>query len=99
MNQPLAETIFWTAAFACIIAEIAILRSTYAARRVEKSALVPAAARRGEIAWAIIPALGLSLLLLMTWRRIEARDAHMRTIDHSGMESMQMPGMTPAAAR
>jgi membrane protein implicated in regulation of membrane protease activity len=98
MNQPLAETIFWIAAFACIIAEIAILRSTYAARRVEKSALVPAAGPRGEITWALIPALGLSLLLLMTWRKIEARDAHMRMMDHSGMGSMQMPGTTPPAA-
>jgi heme/copper-type cytochrome/quinol oxidase subunit 2 len=94
MNQPLAEIIFWIAAFACVIAEIAILRSTYAARRVEKSVLVPAAPARGEIAWAVIPAVGLSLLLLMTWRRIEARDAHMRMMDHPGM---QMSGMTPSA--
>jgi heme/copper-type cytochrome/quinol oxidase subunit 2 len=98
MNQPLAETIFWIAAFACVVAQIAILRSTYAARRVEKSALVPAAGPRGEIAWAIIPALGLSALLVLTWQRIEARDAHMRMMDHSGMESMPMPGMTPPAS-
>jgi heme/copper-type cytochrome/quinol oxidase subunit 2 len=98
MNQPLAETIFWIAAFACAVAQIAILRSTYAARRVEKSALVPAAAARGEIAWAIIPALGLAALLVLTWQRIETRDAHMRMMDHSGMGSMPMPGMTPPAS-
>jgi predicted secreted protein len=99
MNQPLAETIFWIATFACVVAEIGILRSTYAARKVEKSAMVPAAPARGEIAWAIIPALGLSALLMLTWRRIEARDAHMRMMDHSGMGSMSMPAEAPPASK
>jgi heme/copper-type cytochrome/quinol oxidase subunit 2 len=97
MNQPLADALFWIAAAACVVAEIAILRSTYAARRVVRSDLVPAASRGGEITWAIIPALMLMFLLAATWRRIEARDAHMRTMDHSGMQhSMPMPGMTPS---
>ena len=96
MNQPLAEAIFWIATVACVAAEIAILRSTYAARRVEKSDLVPASSRGGEIAWAVIPAIMLVLLLTATWRRIEAREAHMRTMDHSGLQHpMPMPGMTP----
>jgi heme/copper-type cytochrome/quinol oxidase subunit 2 len=94
MNQPLAEGIFWIAALACIVAEIAILRSTYAARKVEKSALVPEASRGGEIVWAIVPALALSVLLLATWQKIQAREGHMM-MDHSGMQqSMPMPGMT-----
>jgi heme/copper-type cytochrome/quinol oxidase subunit 2 len=97
MNQPLAETIFWIAVFACVVAEIAILRSTYAARKAEKSAMVPTPPARGEIAWAIIPALGLSVLLIFTWQRIEARDAHMRMMDHSKMGSMSMPADTPTA--
>jgi heme/copper-type cytochrome/quinol oxidase subunit 2 len=94
MNQPLAEGIFWIAALACIIAEIAILRSTYAARKVEKSALVPEASRGGEIVWAIVPALALSVLLVATWQKIHAGEGHMM-MDHSGMQqSMPMPGMT-----
>ena len=100
MNQPLAGAIFWIAAAACVVAEIAILRSTYAARRVFKSDLVPAASRGGEITWAIIPAVMLVVLLGATWRRIEAREAHMRMNDHSGMQhSMPMPGMTPPPQR
>jgi heme/copper-type cytochrome/quinol oxidase subunit 2 len=100
MNQPLAEAIFWIAALACVVAEIAILRSTYAARRVEKSDLVPASSRGGEIAWAIIPAVVLSFLLVVTWQRVEARQAHMQMMDHSGMgHSMPMPGMTPPATQ
>jgi heme/copper-type cytochrome/quinol oxidase subunit 2 len=91
MNRLLAEAIFWIAALACVLAEAAILRSTYIARKVEKSALVPAASRNGEIAWAIIPALGLAALLVTTWQRVEARDAHMRMME-SGMQGM--PGMS-----
>jgi len=100
MNQPLAEGIFWIAALACIAAQAAILRSTYVARKVEKSALVPAAPRGGEIVWAILPVVVLSVLLVATWQKIQARDAHMM-MDHSGMQhSMPMPGMTsPSSGR
>lgn len=100
MNQPLADALFWIAAAACVVAEIAILRSTYAARRVVKSDLVRTASRSGEMTWAIIPAAMLVFLLGATWRRIEAGDAHMRTMDHSGVQqSMPMPGMTPTPQR
>ena len=99
MSQPLAETIFWIAALACVVAEIAILWSTYAARRVQKSDQVPSASRGGEITWAIIPAVMLASLLVVTWQRIEARDTHMK-MDHSGTQhSMPMPGMTPPASQ
>jgi heme/copper-type cytochrome/quinol oxidase subunit 2 len=80
MNQPLADAIFWIAAIACVIAEIAILRSTYVARTVEKSSLVPAARQGGEIAWAVIPALALSALLIFTWQRVQTRGAHRDTM-------------------
>jgi hypothetical protein len=96
MNQPLAETIFWIAAVACAIAELAILRSTFAARGAHKSELVPHASPRGELAWAILPALVLAIVLTATWQRIEAREAHMGTMDHSGMHE-SMP-MAPQAA-
>lgn len=97
MNQPLAEAIFWIAAIACVIAEIAILRSTFAAQRANKSELVPKASPRGELAWAIIPAVALAVVLTATWQRIEARDTHMR-MDHSGTPHsmpMQPPASTP----
>ena len=86
MNQPLAETIFWIAAIACVIAEIAILRSTFTARRNTKSELVPAASPAGELAWAVIPALALSAVLVATYQRIEARESHMPMMDHSRMQ-------------
>jgi hypothetical protein len=100
MNQPLAEAVFWIAAAACVVAEIAILRSTYAARRIEKSDLVPSASRGGEITWALIPAVMLAALFVVTRHRIEARETHMETMDHSGMHhSAPMPGMTPPSSQ
>ncbi|HJQ11550.1 MAG TPA: hypothetical protein VJ840_11035 [Gemmatimonadaceae bacterium] len=77
MNQPLAETIFWIAALACVVAEIAILRSIIAQRRAQNPTLVPAASRVMEIVWGILPAIALSFLLVATWRRIQARETHM----------------------
>jgi len=100
MNQPLAETIFWIAAVACAVAELAILRSTFAVRRVEKSELVPVSSRSSELAWAVIPAVVLSSLLIFTWQRIEAREAHMQMMDHSGTQhSMPMPATTRPASQ
>jgi heme/copper-type cytochrome/quinol oxidase subunit 2 len=97
MNQPLAETIFWIAVVACAVAEVAILRSTFVARRANKSELVPASSRAGELAWAVVPALALCAVLVATWQRIEARESHMM-MDHSGMRhSMPMPSPQPAA--
>ena len=100
MNQPLAETVFWIAAVACVIAQLAILRSTFMARSAKKSELVPSASPRGELAWAVIPALALGVVLTATWQRIEARDTRVRMMDHSGMQhSMPMPAPTSAPER
>lgn len=93
-----AEIIFWIAAAACAIAEIAILRFSFAAQKANKSELVPVAARSGEIAWAVIPAVALVAVLFATWQRVEARGNHMQMMDHSGMEhSMPMPSAAPTA--
>jgi hypothetical protein len=73
------ETIFWLAVLSSIVAEIAILRAVFRTRSV---AARPAAApderslprvRRGaEILWAVLPALALALVLVMTWRAMRA---------------------------
>jgi heme/copper-type cytochrome/quinol oxidase subunit 2 len=78
MNQPLAETIFWVAALACAVAEIAILRSLIAQRRAQHSSLVPASSPVTELVWGVLPAIGLAVLLLFTWRRVQQRDHHMQ---------------------
>ena len=92
ISRMLAETIFWIGAAACVLAELAILRFSFAARSANRSDLVPSAPRAGEIAWAIVPALVLVLVFGATWKRIEAREGHMRMMDHGAMgRSMQMP--------
>jgi heme/copper-type cytochrome/quinol oxidase subunit 2 len=99
MGQPLAETIFWIAALACAVAEIAILRSTFVVRRANKSELVPAISRSGEIAWAIIPAVALSAVLVATWQKVQARESHMM-MNHPGMQhSMPMPSLRATVPR
>ena len=91
MNQPLAEAIFWIGALACIVAEIMILKSSFADTRGNKSALIPTSSRSSELAWAILPTIVLSVLLLATWRKLEARTAHMQ-MNHPGMDpAMHMP--------
>ena len=97
MNQPLAETIFWIAALACAVAEIAILRSTFATRHgtPAKSGLVPVSSRGAELAWAVIPAVALCAVLALTWKQIGARGSHMQTMNHSDMKSMEMPSTQP----
>jgi len=91
----LTETIFWIAAAACLVAEIAILRSTFVARRTNKSELVPAASQTGELVWAFLPAVALAFVLVATRQRIEARTSHMQGMDHSQMNhTMPMPAPT-----
>ena len=84
MHQPLAETIFWIAVAVCLVAEFAILRSTFAFRRANKSELVPAASRPSELVWAVIPAVALVVVLFATWQMVEAHHGRM-TMDHSQM--------------
>ena len=90
MNQPLAETIFWIAALGCAVAEIAILRSIIAQRRAQNVGPVHTASPLAEIVWGIVPAIVLVVLLVATWRRIEARESHMQM--HHGMQMSAVGG-------
>jgi heme/copper-type cytochrome/quinol oxidase subunit 2 len=72
LNLSLAEAIFWVAALACIAAQFALLRSSFRMKKDSRSELVPASPRAVELAWAILPAIALSVLLVMTWRRLGA---------------------------
>ena len=85
MHQPLAETIFWVAALACAVAELAILRSLIAQQRAQHSSLVPSGSPVSELIWGIVPAIALAVLLLSTWHRIQLRAHHMQ-MGHSAHE-------------
>ena len=69
----LRESIFWIAAIICVVAEIAILRSMFRGSRVatpDRSPAVDAEVPRGrpvaEIIWAILPAVALIVILVVT---------------------------------
>jgi len=54
----LAQLLFWAAVFACLVAHIVIVRSVLRAwpRRFT------------ELTWAVVPAIALAVVLVMTWR-------------------------------
>jgi hypothetical protein len=57
LSPQVARSVFWVAVCVCGIAHLAIIRSV----------LRSAPARRQEIAWAVIPAVLLAAVLVMTW--------------------------------
>jgi heme/copper-type cytochrome/quinol oxidase subunit 2 len=74
MTPSLADAIFWVAVVCCVVAQIAILRSTFAVRA--GGAVSPSrrpAGRVEEIIWAVVPALALAGVLALTWRAMHPR--------------------------
>lgn len=67
--------LFWLAAAICLAAEAAIIRSALAARAEPASALVPGPRRSLEILYAVLPALLLGAVLVLTWRAVSAGHA------------------------
>jgi heme/copper-type cytochrome/quinol oxidase subunit 2 len=61
------DAIFWAAAACCALSQAAIVRSALRARaqRPDGTASPP---RAIEVAWTIVPALVLVLVLVFTWR-------------------------------
>jgi heme/copper-type cytochrome/quinol oxidase subunit 2 len=81
MSPALKMALFWIAAASCVVAQLALvwsaIRAPMAAPTEPTSVRMP---RRGtEIAWTIVPAIGLAVLLVFTWRethRAAAADPH-----------------------
>jgi heme/copper-type cytochrome/quinol oxidase subunit 2 len=69
MSPALNATIFWVAAVCCAIAQIALIWSAIRAP-MSSSAEAPVRmpSRASEIGWTIIPAIGLAVLLVFTFR-------------------------------
>lgn len=69
MSPTIARVIFWIAAGCCLVAQIALIRSAIRAPMPgspDTSVIMPR--RSIEIAWTIVPAIALALLLVVTWR-------------------------------
>jgi len=68
--------LFWSSVACCLVAQVLIVRSVLGARRLPAaSEEVPRAHGGVEIFWAVLPAVALAVLLLFTWRAIDARQA------------------------
>ena len=83
--------LFLVAAVVCVVAELALLRSLLfgRARAAEESAVGPMSdairsRRSAEIAWAILPAVGLLFVLYLTWRAVDAPAAPAADVGHAG---------------
>lgn len=68
---PLSLNLFWLAVVCCVVAQIEILRSALKTPPASDSS-VPAPARWSEVVWTLVPAIGLAVVLVFTWRAIEA---------------------------
>jgi len=72
MDARVADAIFWIAAACCSVAQIAIVRSAVAAPVTEPLERgLPRPRRASEVVWTIVPAIGLAVLLVVTWRAIQ----------------------------
>lgn len=80
--------LFWMAAACCVVAELALLRSLLfgnardaerqnAARGISASSR---SRRPVEIAWALLPAIGLIFVLYLTWRALPLGSESNRSI-------------------
>lgn len=72
MPSPVAPVVFWAAVLCCIVAEVAIVRSTARVhvRGGEPSSPLPPLRRAAEVTWAVLPALVLAGVLAWTWREM-----------------------------
>ena len=76
IHSSVAATIFWIAVACCAAAQIAIVCAVIRAaqRQREPGAESALPGRAAEIAWALIPAAMLALVLVLTWHAV--REAH-----------------------
>ena len=75
------SALFWISAAVCAVAQLALIVSAIRAPMAgsPESAAMRMPRRASEIAWTIVPAIGLAVLLVFTWRathRPVAADPH-----------------------
>lgn len=69
MRLSFADGLFWSSAACCAIAQYLILRSVGGGRHLpEPSARLPRQRGVVELVWAVVPAVALVALFVVTWR-------------------------------
>lgn len=69
-----SDTIFWLAATCCALAQAAIIRSALRAR-AQRPDGSEAPSKPIEVAWTVVPAVVLALVLVLTWRALHPAHA------------------------
>ena len=71
MRLSFADGLFWLSVACCAIAQFFIIRSVRGSRHVpEPTAHAPRSGHVMEMVWAVLPAIGLAMLLFFTWRAL-----------------------------
>lgn len=82
MRLSFADGLFWTSVACCALAQFFILRSVGGRRHVpEPSARLPRQRGAVELLWAVVPAIALVVLLVFTWREVNATQRVARLTD------------------
>lgn len=72
MVNRFVDAIFWIAVACCLVAQVAIVRSSLVspaqAPTSDEGGRTSAARRALEVCWAVIPGIALALLFVATWR-------------------------------
>ena len=85
VSPSLIGVMFWIAAACCAVAQVALIWSAIRAPMSgsTESASMRMPSRASEIAWTIVPAIGLALLLVFSWRAV-ARQERVVSDPHAG---------------
>jgi heme/copper-type cytochrome/quinol oxidase subunit 2 len=71
MSLSAVGVLFWVAVAFCVVAQIAITRAAALdPKPVATEGDVPLPHRASEVAWALVPAVMLAMVLLLTWNQI-----------------------------
>lgn len=71
MRFSFAVGLFWLSVACCAVAQLLILRSVRATSQSAPASPLPRSSSRLELLWALVPAVGLALLLTFTWRAVQ----------------------------
>ena len=73
MRLSFAASLFWLSVACCAVAQVFIIRSVLVTRHRADSDAVQSRSHPGvEIAWAVLPAIALAVLLGFTWQAVRA---------------------------
>jgi heme/copper-type cytochrome/quinol oxidase subunit 2 len=76
MRLSFADGLFWSSVACCAVAQYLILRSVGGHRHLpEPSAHVPRQRGGVELLWAVVPAVALAALFVVTWRTMHSAPA------------------------